>query len=507
MTTASRTPVIVGAGQISDHAKDEVPGPSVLDLMQAALDRAERDAGGSWLADADFLGIENQISSDVAPWPGDEAITPHLLARLDIHPRASLLTREPSGDGPIFLLNHAANLIASGEARIAAITGAEALRTAANRAALAAQKAAPDAQKPDAMRDLLDASVRPFLRKYGLMTPTDVYPLYESATRAAWGQTFAEAQAETARLWSAYSQAAAANPYAWSRAVHEPDAILEVTPRNRMIAYPYSKLMVANSAVNQGAALIVTSLEVARERGVPDERIVFVGAGAAAHEDEDFLARDSYAHSPAMIASIGRALEMNGLAARDLDCVELYSCFPCIPKMARRVLDWPLERLPSVYGGLTFGGGPIGNCMMHAAAAMAGTLRAGARHGLIFANGGFATHNHTIILSRTQPREPLFPQDFDVQADADRLRGPVPRLDEDHIGPGRIEALSVPFRRDGTPAFATIVGRAPQGSRFVARVPREDDATLRMLLSGVEPVGMAGDVFEAPDGYRHWRAA
>lgn len=31
--------------------------------------------------------------------------------------------------------------------------------------------------------------------------------------------------------------------------------------------------------------------------------------------------------------------------------------------MARSVIGWPLGRFHSIYGALTFGGGPIGNCM------------------------------------------------------------------------------------------------------------------------------------------------
>ena len=57
---------------------------------------------------------------------------------------------------------------------------------------------------------------------------------------------------------------------------------------------------------------------------------------------DDVLAREGYDRSIALETSIGRTLALNGLAASDLDHVELYSCFPTIPKMARRVLDWPL---------------------------------------------------------------------------------------------------------------------------------------------------------------------
>ncbi len=490
---ASRVPVIVGVGQIND-----LTDLDVIDLMQAALANADRDAGGGVLAQLDFLGVENHMSGSVAPWPGTEPFLPHLIEAAGLAPRSSLLTPQPSGDGPVFLLNHAANLIASGEVEVAALAGGEALRTAAKRSA------AETGKSQNAMRELLDATVKPFLRKYGLTTPTDVYPLYESATRAAWGQSFAEARHETGVMWSAYSRAAAENDEAFIREPLTAEQIATVSDRNRMITFPYTKLMVANSAVNQGAAVIVTSLDRARRMGIAEDRIVHVGAGAAASESEDFLARDSYVHSRAMEVSIGKTLELNGLRATDLDYVELYNCFPCVAKMARRVLDWPLERSPSVYGGLSFGGGPIGNCMMHAIVMMTRKLRAGGKHGFIFANGGFATHNHSIVLSR-EPAATL-PRDFDFELDAQRLRGPAPAFDEEYVGPGRIEAYSVPYGRDGRPSFGTIVARAPDERRFVCRVPQDDQAGLEFLVSGeVEPVGARGVCVKADDGYRYWR--
>lgn len=500
MMQSGAIPVIVGVGQI--RGVDDHGGKlwEVADLIEAALRLAEQDAGGGWLDRIEFLGVENQTSSEVAAWPESDGFTDGLLDHLGIAPTKTMLTDQPSGDGPVALLNHLSNLIARGEVEVGAIVGAEALRTAARRG--------PErlASQANAMRALMEKTVSPFLRKYGLVTPTDVYPLYESATRAHWGQNMGEAQDESATLWSAFSRAAAANEGAWLREEREPEAIKAVDDRNRMITFPYTKLMVANNAVNMGAAVIVTSLDKALALGVPRDRLIFVGAGAAAHEDENFLARAGYVDSPAMRVSISKTLELNELRADDLDVVELYSCFPCVVKMARRVLGWPLERSPSVYGGLTFGGGPIGNCMMHAIVVMTQQLRKAGRNGLIFANGGFATHNHSIVLTRKKPERRRFPQDFCFQAEADRLRGVIPPLDESYAGPGRIEAYCVPYGRDGRPAFGTIVGRAPDGTRFVCRVAGDDLDGLEFLTSGEsEPVGTQGYAQASPDGRSYWR--
>src|SRR3546814_3982118 len=66
--------------------------------------------------------------------------------------------------------------------------------------------------------------------------------------------------------------------------------------------------------------------------------------------------------------------------------------------MARRILGWPWDRPATVFGGLTFGGGPIANYMSHAIVSMVDRLRSEGRYGFLFANGGFATDNHCIVL-------------------------------------------------------------------------------------------------------------
>src|SRR3546814_5744130 len=117
--------------------------------------------------------------------------------------------------------------------------------------------------------------------------------------------------------------------------------------------------------------------------------------GAAAKEPASILARDRYDHSVSMETAIARTLALNAMTVEDFGHVELYSCFPCVPKMARRILGWPWDRPATVFGGLTFGGGPIANYMSHAIVAMVETLRREGRFGFLFANGGFATGNRS----------------------------------------------------------------------------------------------------------------
>lgn len=504
MENASRTPVIIGVGQYND--RDSVHDS--LELMIEALTRADADAGGGWIAQLDSLAVVAQLS-----FPNLGNCAQLLADHFGIAPAHVEQTPHPTGESPIQLLNEAANRIGAGEIGVAAIVGGEALRTAAQRAA--ARRA--DGAKPDFLRRAAEGgSVAEVpqpgsiahLAQYGLVAPTDVYPLYENATRAAWGQSLEEAQAESGTIWAGMSEVAAANPNAWIRNAMNADAITSPEADNRPITFPYQKRMVANSSVNQGAAFLVTSLARARAAGIAEDRIIHVGMGAAAHTPHNLLKRDQYASSSAIDVTLEQALSRNHLTTENLTDVELYSCFPCIPKMARRVIDWPVERPITAFGGLTFGGGPIGNYMSHAVASMVDKLRSQGGTALLFANGGYATHNHAIVISANPMPDATFPHDFDCNDEAQARRTVVPDVDGSYEGPATIETYTVFYNRDGSVRVGTVVGRTAEGKRLLATVPAEDQAMIAFLTDGkIEPVGSAGIVSRRGDGMLLWSAA
>ena len=477
---AESIPVLVGVGQVNDRPADPTQGLSSIELMAEALRRADVDAGSGWLSRIDRLAAVRQISM--------AALHPAAARVADTLGLSGVTTEDTaqaSGDSPIRLLDEAANAIASGQARVVAVTGGEALRTAA------AQARAQGAEV-NAMRAVATRREPNYTQLYGLTAPVDVYPLYENACRAAWGQTLAEGQAESGAIWSCFSQVAAANDSAWLNRPATLEEITTPTAGNRPIAFPYTKLMVANSSVNQGAGFLVTSLAEARRASLSDDRIVHIGLGAAAAETDAILARDRFDASASMAAALEATMAANRLTAADLAHAELYSCFPCVPKMARRILGWPVERPATVFGGLTFGGGPIANYMSHAVAEMVLRLRAATGRGLLFANGGYATHNHAIILG-SEPLDALRPHAFDVQPVAEARRRPVPSLDRDYAGGATVETYTVFYGRSGEPTAGVVVARTPAGARTLAAVPAENAEVIAALTDGaIEPVGRTG---------------
>src|ERR1700687_1196275 len=275
--SADRIPVIVGIGEITDRPKEIAEGLEPLALLIEALKRAEADSGAKLLSKIESLDIVNFLS-----WRyRDPEI--QLSDRLGIKPKHAYYG-PVGGESPIRYLHEAAQRIARGECGVAAVCGAEAQSTAtkAERAGLTPPWTpfAHDVAEPKRGA----AFQKPMAVKLGVFRPITVYPFHEAASSAHWGQSPREAMAESGALWSTYSNVASQNPNAWLKRRLTPEEITTPTPDNRLIAWPYTKLMVANPNVNMGAAVLMTSLAQARAAGIPEDRLVHVWGGAPVGE-------------------------------------------------------------------------------------------------------------------------------------------------------------------------------------------------------------------------------
>jgi acetyl-CoA C-acetyltransferase len=95
-----------------------------------------------------------------------------------------------------------------------------------------------------------------------------------------------------------------------------------------MISWPYTKLMNSNNMVDQGAALLLMSVEQAKRLQIPAERWVYPQTGTDAHDTSAIADRDELHRSTAIRIAGARVLELAGLRLDDVDYVDLYSCFP-----------------------------------------------------------------------------------------------------------------------------------------------------------------------------------
>ncbi|MBL3668105.1 acetyl-CoA acetyltransferase [Streptomyces sp. M2CJ-2] len=468
MNLDPRTPVLVGTGQLNQ--RDDALEP--VDLLAAAAREAERDSGGtSLLKSLDAVRLVRMLSWRYRD-PGA------LLAeRVGASPRDTAYTAD-GGNNPQALLSGAASDIAAGRADVVLIGGAETWRTRMRLRARGERPAWTVQDETVPAAPLLGGS-GPLLgqgeKRIGLEPPSWVYPLFEQAHRIDAGRTVEEQLRVGARLWADFSRVAADNPHAWIRRAHTAEEILTPSPDNRWIAWPYPKLMNSNNMVEQGAALLLCSVETARRHGVPSDRWIFPQSGAEANDTLELGARGELHRSPAIRISGRRALELAGTDAGSVDLVDVYSCFPSAVQIAARELGLALDdasRPLTVTGGLTFAGGPWNNYVSHSIATMAARLRdAPGAVGLVTANGGYLT-KHAMGVYGTRPPQAGF-RAQNVQAEVDRE--PRTRALVQWEGTGALEAWTVLHDREGRPERAFLSVRTPQGGRTLAVCQEADD--------------------------------
>jgi acetyl-CoA C-acetyltransferase len=503
-----RTPVLIGAGQFT-YRGDPASSPSPTALLKIAAERAAQDAGvgAPGLAAIDALAVVG-FTIDA---PGSRrGMIPHsnnppanLARRLGAQPGWSVYS-EMGGNTPQYLINTLAQKIAAGEAELALTVGCEFLGSAMKRLTKGLSfddwKAdeAEDLPAPQRIGDPRPGNT-PYEARHGLDRPINIYPLFENALRARDGRSIPDHQRRMGELFSRFSQVAADNPDAWFPTPRSPEEIATVSEKNRMIGFPYPKLMNAIMEVDQSAAVLIASEAKARELGVPEDRWVYLhGCGDAADLWHP-LDRQNFHSSPAMRRTGQKALEMAGIGLDRIDLIDLYSCFPVAVEIGAEELGLSLDdpRGLTVTGGLPYAGGPGNNYVMHSVAVMLQKLRQrpGA-YGLITGNGWYLTKQSTGIYSTRRPDKPFEREDPAVlQREIDGL--PHPEIVERPEGRGVIETYTVAHKREG-PFMAIVVGRDETGRRFVANTP--SDAALLSAMEAAEQVGRPGAVRPGSDG-------
>jgi len=474
-----RTPVLVGQGQAIDRNVDPATAKHPVQLMAAAAQSAANDAGIPLPRHVDALRVVRLLS-----WKYTNAA--HALAGtlgIDAHEYA---TTPHGGNMPQTLVNKTALQIAAGKADFVVLAGGECART---RSAVKDETLLPwpqpdDAPAPSHIVDDLALLNEEELR-LGIVLPIQVYPMFESAIRAAAGRGTADHELRIAELWSRFSAVASANDFAWSRSALTASDVLAVTPENRMIGLPYRKVMNSNNQVNLAAALIMCSAERATALGIPRDRWIFPLAGTDCHEHQFISNRWSFSETPAVKRGGEVALRLANASIDDISLIDLYSCFPSAVQLGAASLNLDLSRDLTLTGGLSFAGGPWNNYVMHAIATAMRRLRESRdEKAFIWANGGYAT-KHAFGVYGTNPQPDGF-RHASPQHEIDALPRRELATGDEARGAATIEAYTVMHDRAGEAERLIAAALLPDGRRAWVVCP--DKSVAASFTSG-EHVG------------------
>lgn len=482
--------MVIATGQSIDRSTTV----SALDLAERAAQES-LDLVPALRSRVQLVSVVN-VMSKTGPAPATA-----LARRLGLAPARTEVTTI-GGNSPQWLVNRAAAAVSAGDLDVSLVAGAEAQHSAKAQAAVPTggsehpddlgvpgEELAPDPVVGDDRVGVGNAELQ-----VGLVAPVHVYALFESVIAHRAGRSAPEQRDALGKLMAPFTGVAATQRAAWFKEVRTPSELASVTPDNRLIAEPYPKRMCAILHVNQGAAVIVTSLAAARAAGVAS-RAVFCWSGADATDVWFPTARPDLGSSAGLRAAAAAATAAADIGVDDVNAFDVYSCFPCVVEMAVEALGIAPDdaRGLTTTGGLPYFGGPGNNYSLHAVATMVDGLRERGGTGLVSAMGWYAT-KHAVGVYGASPPTNGWRRGETEQAQRDIDASAVPVATEAQ-GTAVVVAATAVMGPDGSVTAAPVIARLADGRQMamaaapdeLAAVAGRDLVDVRIEVSGTPP--------------------
>jgi acetyl-CoA C-acetyltransferase len=469
-------PVIVAVGEAS---RKTVLGewPTPTQIAGSAIRAALADSGAADMLAAAIdcvVATRSFEDSGVSVGTGSPDNVPESYAKAGGVSATRYIYGDIGGQSPQALVNQIAGALRRGEMKAALLVSAEANGTAkrARKAGIELDwRMASDTAFEDQRADfaILDrAEIR-----HGIVSMPLAYSLIENARMAKSGLGHDVYSAGMAALWSAFSQKSLNRQHAQFPKHWSAKALMEDADGNYQLTDIYRRWMVAQDAVDVGAALILTTAGTAQELGIAPDKMVWL-TGAAEASEPPISARGNIAGSDALCFAMGAALDQAAITATALGPIDLYSCFPCAVSAGIDALGDPARALGdyTLTGGLTFFGGPGNGYAVHSLVAVVQGLRTDrSRPAMVTANGGVMSKQAVGIYGPAQPELPW---------SGDTAKGYQAKSiarDDAPDGKARILSYVRPVTKD-VAGSATLLLEMVDGARALAVLDDSDAAHL-----------------------------
>ena len=235
------------------------------------------------------------------------------------------------------------------------------------------------------------------------------YATMETALRKNDNENIEEHQNNIASMYEEFSKVASNNEDAWLDHPYSKKEILETSKKNKMLAYPYNKLHCTSWNVNQSAALIICSEELANKLEIDNKKRVYPISSSENNHMIAIQQRPKLYESLGMIyaaKSINKMMEQLDIR---LDAYDLYSCFPAAVKMFSKSLELGSELPKTITGSMPYAGGPLNSFVIHSTVKMIQKIRAlEARHGLVTGVSGMMTKQSFCVWGKEYQEQFIF---------------------------------------------------------------------------------------------------
>jgi acetyl-CoA C-acetyltransferase len=492
--TDQTTPILVGVAAITQRSEEAGSGDDAIELMI----RATRDAA----ADCGNVAVLKQIDDIAVPkgvWAySDPArlVADAIAAGDCAGEKAPNTLLANLGVTQQLLISRACLAIAEGNASVMLVTGGE-----SKYRDLRATIAGIEPRRVEQVNVEPDETLVPHAELWspvesaaGLGMPVGYYAIIDSALRYEQGHSIDQQRDDMAELYAGFSRIAADNPDAWVREPVAAEFIREPSAKNKMLAFPYTKLHNSQWNVDQASAMIFCSVAKARELGIPQHKWVYPLCATESNFMTVVAQRRKLHRCEGFEIAGQRAFELAAKTPQDIEHMEIYSCFPAAVRVQVAELGVDPNRPLSVTGAMTFGGGPLNNFVFQATVKMAQVLRDNPGDtGMVTCVSSFLTKQGVALWSTTPaPNGYGFEDVSSAVAAATSLCEVVPGFD----GPATVAGYTVLYRGDA-PWRGVVICNLPDGKRTVAY---SESAQVMAQMEAAEYCGqevtLAGNVFE-----------
>ena len=235
------------------------------------------------------------------------------------------------------------------------------------------------------------------------------YATMETAIRKNDDEEIEEHQNNIASMYEEFSKVASNNEDAWLDHPYSKKEILETSKKNKMLAYPYNKLHCTSWNVNQSAALIICSEELADKLEIDNKKRVYPISSSENNHMIAIQQRPKLYESIGMVYAAKSVNKMMEKLDIRLDAYDLYSCFPAAVKMFSKSLELGSEIPKTITGSMPYAGGPLNSFVIHSTVKMIQKIRAlEVRHGLVTGVSGMMTKQSFCVWGKEYQEQFVF---------------------------------------------------------------------------------------------------
>ena len=235
------------------------------------------------------------------------------------------------------------------------------------------------------------------------------YATMETAIRKNDDEEIEEHQNNIASMYEEFSKVASNNEDAWLDHPYSKKEILETSKKNKMLAYPYNKLHCTSWNVNQSAALIICSEELADKLEIDNKKRVYPISSSENNHMIAIQQRPKLYESIGMVYAAKSVNKMMEKLDIRLDAYDLYSCFPAAVKMFSKSLELGSEIPKTITGSMPYAGGPLNSFVIHSTVKMIQKIRASElRHGLVTGVSGMMTKQSFCVWGKEYQEQFVF---------------------------------------------------------------------------------------------------